>query len=400
MGYSFTEADLAFLFSPDGERALAVAGQRTLSPATMLADVAALRASYAPYEAALIETVTCRRRAVGKLADAARIFASDDAVQQATASAVAADRAAELAAQYPGAIVHDVTCSIGAELMELTRREEFAALIGSDIDPVRLRMAQANLSGRATLIRADALAPVSTADVVIADPARRSGAGRVFRMDQLTPPLPEVLAAYVDRPLIVKCAPGLDYRVLRERFGFVGQVQITSLDGGVREACLWTRPGSEAQQRATVLRTSADGEIERFEVADTEPDDVDAGEVGEWIIDPDGAIVRAGLVRQYAHRHGLSMLDPQIAYLTGDSVPVGERGFKVLEVVGTGDKVLRKALASHDCGALEILVRGLDVNPDELRKRLRLKGERSMSLIMTRIGRKGVALICEAGVRF
>ena len=71
----------------------------------------------------------------------------------------------------------------------------------------------------------------------------------------------------------------------------------------------------------------------------------------------------------------------------------------MLEEVSTSEKALRKAVAAYGCGTLEILVRGLDVDPDALRKRLRLKGSRSLSLVLTRIGRKGVGFLCEAGVR-
>ena len=205
---------------------------------------------------------------------------------------------------------------------------------------------------------------------------------------------------YAGRVVIVKFAPGHDYRALRNRFGFTGEVQITSLDSGVREACLWSGPGIVDRTRATVLRTGGDAAVGGFEVSDDEPDDVDQhGPVGRWIVDPDGAVVRAGLVRQYAARHALRQLDPQIAYLTGEQVPLGERGFEVIEEVTTSEKALRKTLAAHDCGTLEILVRGLDVDPDALRKRLRLKGSRSLTLVLTRVGRKGVGFLCEAGVR-
>ncbi|MGB6124862.1 MAG: class I SAM-dependent methyltransferase, partial [Gordonia sp. (in: high G+C Gram-positive bacteria)] len=49
---------------------------------------------------------------------------------------------------------------------------------------------------------------------------------------------------------------------------------------------------------------------------------------------------------------------------------------------------------------LEILVRGLNVDPDQLRKRLKLKGTKPLSLVMTRIGRAGTAFLCEPGLRF
>ncbi len=399
MSYTFGLDDVAFLRSRHGEKALDTVSGLALTPASMLSDITEVRGRYTPHDAALIETVRNRRRAAAKLRDPAELLLTDDGLQQATASVVAAHRAAEIAARFPASVVHDLTCSIGAELRELVRVNGIAGVIGSDLDRVRLAMARHNVPD-ATLLVADALTPTSTADVLLADPARRSDAGRIFRLDQLTPPLLELLATYAGRVLIVKCAPGLDHQMLRNRFGFDGEVQVTSLDGGVREACLWSGPGVETRRRATVLRTRPDGTVSEFEITDHEDDDVPAGDAGEWIVDPDGAIVRAGLVKHYAHRFDLWQLDPQIAYLTGDSVPAGARGFRVIEQVGVTEKVLRKALAAHGCGPLEILVRGLDVDPDQLRKKLKPRGDRPLSVVLTRIGRKGTAFICEPGVRF
>lgn len=116
---------------------------------------------------------------------------------------------------------------------------------------------------------------------------------------------------------------------------------------------------------------------------------------GEWIVDPDGAIVRAGLVRHYAAAHGLWQLDPRIAYLTGDTLPAGVRGFRVLDRLKYTEKTLRQSLSSMDCGVAEILVRGVDVDPAVLRPRLKLRGSRSLSVVLTRIGRTPTAFVCE-----
>ncbi|MFT3900558.1 MAG: class I SAM-dependent methyltransferase [Gordonia sp. (in: high G+C Gram-positive bacteria)] len=392
-----TTDDVAFLRSRHGLKALENTDQLALTPTTLIADVAELRARYGERAPALAETVRCRRRAVGKLRDPQRWLLTEEALQQATPGVVAAHRAAEIAARFPGVLVHDVTCSVGAELVELTASGGVGGVLGSDLDPVRLAMAAHNVDG-ATLLRADALTPTSTADVVIADPARRRGGTRTFRIEETSPPLLDVLTLYAGRPLVVKCAPGVDYGTLRARFGFDGQVQLVSLDGGVREACLWTELDDSAQQRATVLRT-VDGEVRCEEITDLDPDDAGAGAPGQWIVDPDGAIVRAGLVRHWAARHGLWQLDPKIAYLTGDSIPPGERGFEILEQAPMKEKPLRKALADRDCGSLEILVRGVDVDPDQLRKRLKLKGSAPLALVITRIGSRGVAFVCAPGVR-
>ncbi|MBV9515740.1 MAG: class I SAM-dependent methyltransferase, partial [Mycobacteriaceae bacterium] len=91
-------------------------------------------------------------------------------------------------------------------------------------------------------------------------------------------------------------------------------------------------------------------------------------------------------------------LDSRIAYLSGDQLPPGTRGFEVVEHVRFGERGLRKALADMDCGAAEILVRGVDVDPAVLRKRLRLRGARSLSVVITRIGAgssaRATAFIC------
>ena len=402
MTYALSPEDVAFLRSRYGSKALEVAAQFALTSSSLLADLTALRSRYPEHAAALVETVRARRRAAGKLANADELLADDNAVQQATATPVAALRAAEIARRHPGAMVHDLTCSIGAELSALAAEPGIGAVLGSDLDPVRLAMAQHNLDllgGVApTLLRADALTPTSTADLFIADPGRRNSGGRVFGIDQLDPPLLELLTVYAGRPLVVKCSPGLDYRHLRTRFGFDGQVQVVSLDGGVREACLWTEAAGQPANRASVLRSGPDGTTV-YEVTSDDPDELEEPGVGEWIVDPDGAVVRAGLVRHYAHAHGLRQLDPQIAYLTGDTVPAGERGFRVIERLPVAEKALRGALAARGCGSLEVLVRGLDVDPDRLRKRLKLKGTEPYALILTRIGRQGVAFLCEPGVR-
>ena len=175
--------------------------------------------------------------------------------------------------------------------------------------------------------------------------------------------------------------------------GFDGEIEVTSAGGSVRETCLWSHALAEpgVRRRATVL--------DRDEVlTDADPDDCRVSAPGRWIIDPDGAVVRAGLVRQYATRHGLWQLDPDIAYLSGDEVPDGVRGFEVLEQLPLREKPLRQVLSARDCGALEILVRGVDVDPDALRARLRPRGSQRLSLVITRIGAgsasRAVAYVC------
>ncbi|MGW5384480.1 THUMP-like domain-containing protein [Nocardia sp. NPDC003963] len=389
MGYGFSRADIGYLGSADGTAALAVVAELELTAASQLRDVAVVRRRFGEYAAALVETVRLRRRAAAKLHDAQHWLLTDDAVQQATPTLVARHRAHRLA----GRDIHDVTCSIGAELAELAR--VCPRVVGSDLDPIRLAMAQHNLARhtpeqQTLLVRADALVPCTSGTVVVADPARRADGKRTHDPAALQPPLPDLLSVYAGRDLVVKCAPGLDF----DRLDRDGEVEVVSLDGGVREACLWSvglrEPG--VTRRATVL-TSAGAATT---LTDADPAEIPEREPGEWIVDPDGAVVRAGLVRHYAARHGLWQLDPRIAYLTGDRLPDGVRGFRILDRHVLREKTLRAELRRRDCGRLEILVRGVDIDPDLLRRRLKLTGSRPYTLVITRIGSAATVFLCEA----
>lgn len=338
-----------------------------------------MRARFGARTPILVETTLLRRRGREKLGEwASRWLFTGEALQQATTTDVAVRRARRLS----GRVVHDVTCSVGTELAAL--QETAARAVGSDIDPVRLAMARHNLGPGANLCRADALHPVTRDAVVVVDPARRSNGRRRFRPDDYQPPLGPLLDTYRNRDMVVKCSPGIDFDHVR-RLGFDGEIEVTSYRGSVREACLWSAglaaPG--VRRRASILDS---GE----EFTDSDPDDCPVRAAGRWIVDPDGAVVRAGLVRHYAARHGLWQLDPDIAYLSGDRLPASVRGFEVLERLAFDERRLRQALAALDCGSLEILVRGVQVDPDALRRRLRLRGSRSLSVVISRFG-SGIA---------
>ncbi len=354
-----------------------------------------MRARFGDRAAVLVETTLLRRRAADKLGplgpQVSQWLFTDEALQQATAAAVALHRAARLA--RAGLPVHDATCSVGTELAALHRSGVRA--LGSDIDPVRIAMARHNVGATTVLCRADALHPVTRDTVVLVDPARRDGGRRRLRPEDYRPALDRLIDTYRGRHLVVKCGPGMDFDALRRR-GFDGEIEVTSYRGSVREACLWSAglAGAGVRRRASILDGAGPGE----QVTDAEPDDCGVRPPGRWIVDPDGAVVRAGLVRHYGTRHGLWQLDPDIAYLSGDRLPPGVRGFEVLDEVAFDERRLRQVLAARDCGALEILVRGVRVDPDALRRRLRLRGGLPLSVVITRIGAgaagRATAFVC------
>lgn len=79
------------------------------------------------------------------------------------------------------------------------------------------------------------------------------------------------------------------------------------------------------------------------------------------------------------------MLDPHIAFVTGEPILPGYSRFP--------------ALSSYDAGGVEMLVREVDVDPDRLRAKLKLKGSRQMAVVVVWVGDNAVAHICGARQR-
>lgn len=371
---SFSLEEVAFL-AANAQRIAQVAPGLELSKRSVFADRAALEREFGGYARAVSVLIAAQRGAAGKFPQ--HWLTDADAAQQATPRAVADVRAAKVAAA--GArVVHDVTCSVGSEAPAF--RNASVAWLGSDLDRSRLAMARFNLGPGAWLAAADALAPVSAADVVVADPARRADGRRITDPAKLVPPLPDLLEAYRGRELAVKCAPGIDYS------GWDGLVSVVSLDGGVKEACLYT-PGFGRGREAVVIKRGFSEHC-----LSTHPAHAPAGPPGRYIVEPDGAVVRAGLVNHWATRHGLWLLDEHIAFCTGDTIPDGYTGFEFLEAVPL--KKLKAALTARGAGSLEILVRGVDQDPDQLRAKLKLKGATPHAVVIARVGDAAVAHIC------
>ncbi len=393
--YEPDAAAVAFLLGAGGQGWLATADRLPLTAASRLSDLAKLRDGLpANLAAAVLEQASLRRRAAAKFSRAAQMLFSDAALQQATSEVVGQHRAS----RFAGLRVADLTCGIGGDSLAIGAQA--AILYACDLDHTRLRLARHNLAayGLAALpIQADALRlplKLSDLDAVFADPGRRSGERRIFAPSDYNPPLAALVSTYRGMAVGLKVAPGINY----EQLAWVDEVEIVSLNGEVKEAVLWTGglATTGVRRRATILTASPNLCLQTsisFTDADA-PADCPVGPVGRYLYEPDGAIIRAGLVRHYAHQHGLWQLEPLIAYLSGDRLLAGVRAFAVEEAAPYSLKRLTARLRELHVGVAEIKKRGLDIDPDDLRKRLKLSGPHSRTIILTRVGNQPMMYIC------
>ncbi|PVG84712.1 SAM-dependent methyltransferase [Nocardioides gansuensis] len=348
----------------------------------------------AAHAAAAMTQVQLRERAVAKFGELApHLFLTPDALEQATRMRVAEHRAARVAAAVPAGTVIDLGCGIGGDLIAFSRAGLIAA--GVDTDPVRVAFAQANLDalGLAGAVQvADATAvDVGGFGAAYADPARRGGRGRVFDAEGWTPPWSWVLDLLHGRA-VVKVAPGIPHEMLPEGV----EAEWVSEAGDVKEAAIWSPALATTPRRATVIGTGGLATL-------TAEDDPFDGQprplrpLGGFLYEPDGAVIRAGLVTAVAAGVGGGLLDEHIAYVTSDApfrTPFA-RSYRVVEELPYREKQLKAALRERRIGRLAIKKRGVAVVPEQLRKRLALSGEEEGTLVLTRAAGQGTALLVE-----
>jgi hypothetical protein len=139
-----------------------------------------------------------------------------------------------------------------------------------------------------------------------------------------------------------------------------------------------------------------DGEGGAVEVNDDGLPSPDVAEVGQVLYEPDGAVIRSGLVAQVAASVGGHLIDPTIAYVTADrrvSTPLAS-AYAVEEVFPFQLKTLRTWLRDRGVGKLTIKKRGTAVDPDQLRRQLRLTGDGEQTIVLTRVsGRQSVLAV-------
>ncbi|MGC5021762.1 THUMP-like domain-containing protein [Micromonospora sp. DT47] len=385
---------LAALRTPEGSAALAAA--TALAGGDPLTAAAALRSTGVPagLASAALTQAELRRRAVGKFGpSAAGLFLTRAGLEQATRRVVADRRAARLRAAGVRTLA-DLGCGLGADALAAARAG--IRVYGVEADPVTAAMAAANAeaAGLAELFTVecgDATAfDVTKVDGVFCDPARRkAGTGRrIFDPNAYSPPWDFVTGLAERVPYtVVKVAPGIEHALIPAG----AEAEWVSADGDLVEAALWCGRLAEVPRRSTVLRGDTVHSL-------TGSGDVEArvGPTRSFLYDPDPAVVRAHLVAELADDLGATIADPSIAYLYADTPTATPfaRCLEITDVLPFSLKRLRALLRERRVGRVEILKRGSALEPEKLRRDLRLAGDAAASLVLTRVAGAPTVLVC------
>lgn len=390
-------AELVELLSPEGLRLLAELPDYD-EVTDVVGAVSRLRAAgHSPARvAAVMSQSRLRRRARGKFGEfAQRMLFTEAGLEQATRLTVAALHAKRFQDAGCERVV-DLGCGIGGDALAL-------AALGVDVtavdrDEVTAAVASFNLApwGHARVISADAVGfDLGDADGVFLDPARRTASKRLSNPADWSPSLEFAFGLGERLPTGVKLGPGIDRDLIPEE----SEAQWVSVGGDVVELGVWmgavARPGIRRAALVISEREGATSSAELTAAADSE--DVEVGELGDFLYEPDGAVIRARLIGDLGRELGATMLSDDIAWLSSTArtdTPFATR-FRVTEQLPFDVRTLKKAVASRGIGALEIKKRGVDVDPAELRKRLSPRGANAATLILTRVGGRRSAILAE-----
>ncbi|MFG2403425.1 methyltransferase domain-containing protein [Streptomyces brevispora] len=384
-------ADFLALRTPEGAELLA--GLRSYDPATELATATRLRRTHpAALVSAALGQARLRQRAVAKFGaeDAYRMFFTPNGVEQATRTSVAAHRAGRFAGAGVRSVA-DLCCGIGGDAIALARAG--ISVLAVDRDPLTAEVARAN----AVALGLDALIEVRCADVteidtspydaVFVDPARRGGRGRIFDPEAYSPPLSWATAAALRAPrAALKIAPGIPH----EAIGPQAEAEWISDGGDVKEAVLWFGEGFEAgAYRATLLPSGAT--LSAPAVLPAPP----VGPVGRYLYEPDGAVIRAHLVADIVNRCNGRLIDEMIAYVTSDELYESPytAGYEITDQLPFNMKRLKALLRERQVGVLTVKKRGSPVEPEELRRKMKLQGPNRATVFLTRVADAPTMLI-------
>jgi hypothetical protein len=386
--YPLTLDLINFLFTDRAHRELLAFSEEDLLPENTLSVVSRLRKSYTPEQTAvLLDQAVLRRRARKKFPQSARMFFTEEALQQATGPEIADYHASLFSDLNLDRPLADLGCGIGGDTLAFAKRQ---FVIAVEQDAIRYRLAKVNvgvcgLSDKVEMKCADWTTLALPVKAGYIDPSRRitvspGESKRVFHLSEMQPPLPVILGLQQKIiNLAVKVAPGLNHDEIPSN----AEVSFISVKGQMKEGLLRFGQLRTGAFCTAVLLPGKHIIDDRSPVSCT-----CCSQPMTYLYEPDPAVIRAGLVQNLAAMLGAVQMDTQIAYLTCDRL-IKSPFVSGWRVYRNGPFLLKKLKKwIRECGAGQIVVkkRGSPIDVDVLRRQLdTVKGGATYTVFLTRV---------------
>jgi SAM-dependent methyltransferase len=379
----------ADLLTPAGQELLGRLRGQQVTPDRALRLAEELRGQYpASLISAALTQQSLRMAARDKFSRADDMLFTRTGLEQAASELTAAHSAS----RFTGLdLVTDLCCGIGGNLAALAAAAR--QVLAVDADPDTLAFARWNVAVqhpgadvRFVCARVQDLSMTGQQAVFI-DPARRAD-GRRLRAGESEPPLDWCLHLADQVPQVcIKAAPGLPHELVPAGW----ETEFVAVGRALKEAQLWSPAMASTPRRATILPAG-------HTLVSSPGAPVAVAEPGSYLLDPNPAVTRAGLVAELARELGAWQIDPMIAFLSLDrpaTTPFA-RTLQVIESMPWHERQAAARLRKLGIGAADIRRRGLAGDVDQIRRRLGLQGDKIATIVLTRQNDRPWGLICAA----
>jgi len=216
------------------------------------------------------------------------------------------------------------------------------------------------------------------------DPARRTQKGKVFMLKDCTPDVIgslDVLLTKTQR-IIIKTAPLLDISAGLQELSNVSEIHIVSLKNECKELLWVLEENFTTSPKIVAVTLNQEEKVFTFikEEMNTETIYADLINPGDYLYEPDAALLKTGAFDLIGKHFKLLKLHPQTQLYISNSVDneFPGRVFEIKEILSTGDLKREKSLRGN------IIVRNYPGKPEELVRRYKIKSAKEDFIVFTK----------------
>lgn len=344
--------------------------------------------------------IDCYQRAMKKFPDIHQLGLaySRKAIEQSTGEAMIRFKTL----RYSGNHAIDLTGGLGMDSLAFAQSFQRVDYVERDSEPLHLAKHNHEILGIRNITHHKTSAEKfltnfdGVADLIYLDPSRRDEHQRVFLLSDSQP---DVIAMWDElrhkaKSVVIKLSPIYDLKRLANELPGISEILVISVHGEVKEILAEWNGENSAELKISAILLDQMGAV-KFRCAEKNNNDITVAEnAGNFLLEPDAAIIKSGLSNQVARKYDLEFLNNQTDYLTGNTAPQLFPGncYQILDVLEFKPKKIKRYLSDKKLERVHIHKRDFPLSPDQLFKKLNLSMGEQAHLFFTK--NKEDELIC------
>ncbi len=201
------------------------------------------------------------------------------------------------------------------------------------------------------------------------DPDRREGTKKVFRFEDCSPNILEILTKIQsqENDVLIKASPLIDLSLGITQLKNVQSVFILSIKNEVKEVLFYLSSESSSNPEI-VCEDIGTGLKLVFTIDEEKTADVKYGTLGKFLYDPMSVVTKAGAYKLISQKYGLGKLAPNSHFYTSNEV-IDDFPGRIFQVMN--DAPHKKEISGT--GIFNIITRNYPLSTDGLKKKYRLR---------------------------